>query len=102
MTALPATPPGARETHSLNRTVIGAGVTSALGDFCYETTTVMPLARFSVRYWLIHVDERRHCIGRSGMMWTAFSPTLGFGLAALLMAAGTLALFRVGREQQLP
>ncbi len=25
----------------LNRTVAGAGVTSALGDFCYETTTVM-------------------------------------------------------------
>lgn len=25
----------------LNRTVIGAGVTSALGDFCYETTTVI-------------------------------------------------------------
>jgi MFS family permease len=25
----------------LNRTVLGAGVTSALGDFCYETTTVI-------------------------------------------------------------
>jgi len=25
----------------LNRTVLGAGVTSALGDFCYETTTVL-------------------------------------------------------------
>lgn len=25
----------------LNRTVTGAGVTSALGDFCYETTTVI-------------------------------------------------------------
>jgi MFS family permease len=25
----------------LNRTVVGAGLTSALGDFCYETTTVM-------------------------------------------------------------
>lgn len=25
----------------LNRTVMGAGVTSALGDFCYETTTVI-------------------------------------------------------------
>ena len=25
----------------LNRTVVGAGVTSALGDFCYETTTVL-------------------------------------------------------------
>ena len=25
----------------LNRTVAGAGVTSALGDFCYETTTVI-------------------------------------------------------------
>lgn len=27
-----------------------------------------------------------------GVVWTAVSPTLGFGLAALLMAAGTLAL----------
>jgi MFS family permease len=25
----------------LNRTVVGAGLTSALGDFCYETTTVI-------------------------------------------------------------
>jgi MFS family permease len=25
----------------LNRTVLGAGFTSALGDFCYETTTVI-------------------------------------------------------------
>ncbi|VVE75948.1 Multidrug resistance protein MdtH [Pandoraea captiosa] len=25
----------------LNRTVVGAGLTSALGDFCYETTTVL-------------------------------------------------------------
>jgi MFS-type transporter involved in bile tolerance (Atg22 family) len=25
----------------LNRTVLGAGLTSALGDFCYETTTVI-------------------------------------------------------------
>ncbi|PTQ76171.1 hypothetical protein [Nitrosomonas ureae] len=24
-----------------NRTVAGAGITSALGDFCYETTTVI-------------------------------------------------------------
>ncbi len=31
----------ARVTHWWNRTVIGAGVTSALGDFCYETTTVI-------------------------------------------------------------
>ncbi|MBI2480428.1 MAG: MFS transporter, partial [Planctomycetia bacterium] len=27
--------------HWWNRTVIGAGLTSALGDFCYETTTVI-------------------------------------------------------------
>ena len=32
-----------------------------------------------------------------GLVWTAISPTLGFGLAALLMAAGTLALMRVKR-----
>lgn len=31
----------ARTGHWWNRTVIGAGVTSALGDFCYETTTVI-------------------------------------------------------------
>lgn len=30
-----------RTRHWWNRTVIGAGVTSALGDFCYETTTVI-------------------------------------------------------------
>ena len=36
------TPPGRNAPkHWLNRTVIGAGVTSALGDFCYETTTVI-------------------------------------------------------------
>jgi Na+/melibiose symporter-like transporter len=28
-------------TGRLNRTVAGAGITSALGDFCYETTTVI-------------------------------------------------------------
>jgi MFS family permease len=30
-----------RATRWLNRTVVGAGLTSALGDFCYETTTVI-------------------------------------------------------------
>ncbi|MGN6545736.1 MAG: MFS transporter [Aureliella sp.] len=30
-----------RAQHWWNRTVIGAGITSALGDFCYETTTVI-------------------------------------------------------------
>jgi MFS family permease len=36
-----------------------------------------------------------------GVVWTAVSPVLGFGLAALLMAVGTLALLRVkeGRSQ---
>lgn len=29
------------QKHWLNRTVAGAGITSALGDFCYETTTVI-------------------------------------------------------------
>jgi MFS family permease len=32
---------GAEPQHWFNRTVIGAGLTSALGDFCYETTTVI-------------------------------------------------------------
>lgn len=32
----------------LNRTVIGAGLTSALGDFCYETTTVILPGFFAV------------------------------------------------------
>jgi MFS family permease len=31
----------ARPKRWLNRTVAGAGITSALGDFCYETTTVI-------------------------------------------------------------
>ena len=30
-----------KSTGWLNRTVLGAGVTSALGDLCYETTTVI-------------------------------------------------------------
>lgn len=33
-----------------------------------------------------------------GVVWTAVSPVLSFGLAALLMAAGTLALLRIGNE----
>ncbi|UTP22432.1 MFS transporter [Burkholderia sp. FXe9] len=36
-TAVPAESP----KNWLNRTVAGAGITSALGDFCYETTTVI-------------------------------------------------------------
>lgn len=36
-----ATPPNAQQKSWLNRTVAGAGLTSALGDFCYETTTVI-------------------------------------------------------------
>jgi hypothetical protein len=31
-----------KATGWLNRTVAGAGITSALGDFCCETTTVTP------------------------------------------------------------
>ena len=33
--------PPEQPRHWLNRTIIGAGLTSALGDFCYETTTVI-------------------------------------------------------------
>lgn len=33
--------PTGQPTGWLNRTVVGAGITSALGDFCYETTTVI-------------------------------------------------------------
>lgn len=33
-----------------------------------------------------------------GLVWTSISPVAGFGLAALLMAAGTLALLRAGNE----
>ncbi|MCX8146050.1 MAG: MFS transporter [Azovibrio sp.] len=36
-----APPPAPAEAGWFNRTVAGAGLTSALGDFCYETTTVM-------------------------------------------------------------
>jgi len=32
-----------------------------------------------------------------GVVWTVVSPVFGFGLAAVLMAAGTLALLRVGK-----
>ena len=32
-----------------------------------------------------------------GVLWTVVSPVFGFGLAALLMAAGTMALLRVGK-----
>lgn len=35
----------------LNRIVAGAGITSALGDFCYETTTVI-LSVFLVLFGL--------------------------------------------------
>lgn len=34
-------PPGINPPRWLNRTVAGAGLTSAFGDFCYETTTVI-------------------------------------------------------------
>ncbi|MBH1411246.1 MFS transporter [Pseudomonas fluorescens] len=34
-----------------------------------------------------------------GMLWTAVSPAFGFGLAAALMAVGTLALLRVQRRK---
>ncbi|MCZ2076240.1 MAG: MFS transporter [Bryobacterales bacterium] len=34
-----------------------------------------------------------------GAVWTAVSPTLGFGLAALLMTAGTLTLLRSSRDR---
>jgi MFS family permease len=34
-------PANTRRPRFLNRTVLGAGLTSALGDFCYETTTVI-------------------------------------------------------------
>ena len=33
--------PRSAKTRWLNPTVAGAGITSALGDFCYETTTVI-------------------------------------------------------------
>jgi MFS family permease len=36
-----ATPPAVAPKGWLNRTVVGAGITSSLGDFCYETTTVL-------------------------------------------------------------
>ncbi len=36
-----ATTPDVQPEGWLNRTVVGAGLTSALGDFCYETTTVI-------------------------------------------------------------
>ncbi len=41
MPSTPAPTPSAPPRRWLNRTVFGAGLTSALGDFCYETTTVI-------------------------------------------------------------
>lgn len=41
-------PEQARSRGWLNRTVVGAGLTSALGDFCYETTTVILPGFFAV------------------------------------------------------
>lgn len=41
MKATHVDPPANDRKHWLNRTVLGAGFTSALGDFCYETTTVI-------------------------------------------------------------
>lgn len=40
-TEVTITTPNAEPKGWLNRTVAGAGLTSALGDFCYETTTVI-------------------------------------------------------------
>ena len=37
----PSSTAGTPRRRWLNRTVVGAGVTSAFGDFCYETTTVL-------------------------------------------------------------
>lgn len=41
MPSTPAPTVSAPSRRWLNRTVFGAGLTSALGDFCYETTTVI-------------------------------------------------------------
>jgi len=41
VTQLAASAGQEKPKHWLNRTVVGAGITSALGDFCYETTTVI-------------------------------------------------------------
>jgi hypothetical protein len=46
----------------LNRTVVGAGVTSALGDLCYETTTVLLpgfLAVLGLPAAVLGTDHRR-------------------------------------------
>lgn len=40
-TIVPPVSPPAEPQSWFNRTVVGAGLTSALGDFCYETTTVI-------------------------------------------------------------
>ena len=40
-TGAAATSPNGQPKGWLNRNVVGAGLTSALGDFCYETTTVI-------------------------------------------------------------
>ncbi|MBV5316293.1 MAG: hypothetical protein JZU50_00655 [Desulfobulbaceae bacterium] len=34
-----------------------------------------------------------------GVLWTAVSPVFNFGLAALLMAAGTVVLLQAGKKE---
>ena len=76
--------------HWLNRTVAGAGVTSALGDFCYETTTVILHGLLAV------LGVPAAVLGATvGVVWTAVSPEAAFGLAATLMLAGTIVLWRI-------
>jgi hypothetical protein len=35
-----------------------------------------------------------------GVLWTAVSPVFGFGLAAVLIAVGTVILWQAGREER--
>ncbi|WP_338224997.1 hypothetical protein [Escherichia coli] len=51
----------------------------------------------ALAFWLGTVNGAAKFISSAsvGVVWTAVSPVVGFGLAAVLMAAGTLTLLRV-------
>jgi len=55
-----------------NRTVVGAGVTSALGDFCYETTTVilpgfLAVLGIAARNGVLLIHHYQHLEGQEGV-----------------------------------
>ena len=111
----------------LNRTVVGAGLTSSLAVLTFLTLVQDPehspnpalqffralrglpsrFKRYMGAVGLFSIGDFSHSLlilaatqllaSSMGVLWTVVSPVFGFGLAALLMAAGTLGLTRVRR-----